>query len=68
MNNFKPVIILEPGGKRSPGLYADLPVPVLKDPAGDEEGPGLPGGLPYLLKEGEKEGDGEEKEDADDEE
>ena len=38
---------------RRPGLYADIPVPV-----GDEGGLG---GLPHLLKDGEKEGNGEEK-------
>ena len=66
MNNFKPVIILEPWGRRRPGLYADIPVPVLQVPAGEEGGPG---GLPNLLKEEEKEEDEEEKkEDGDDEE
>ena len=58
MNNFKPVIILEPGGRRSPGLYSDIPVPALQVPAGEEGGPG---GLPNTLKEGEKEEDWEEK-------
>ena len=58
MNNFKPVIILEPGGRRRPGLYADIPVPV-----GDEGGLG---GLPHLLKDGEKEGNGEGKKEVHD--
>ena len=58
MNNFKPVIILKPGGRRSPGLYADIIVPVLEVPAGEEGGPG---GLPNTLKEGDKEEDREEK-------
>ena len=48
MNNFKPVIILEPDDRRRPVLYADIPVPFLKVPAGEEGGPG---GLPNLLKE-----------------
>ena len=42
------------GGRRSPGLYADISVPVLQVPAGEEGGPG---GLPNSLKEREKEGD-----------
>ena len=58
MNNFKPVIILEPWGRRRPGLYADIPVPVLQVPAGEEGGPG---GLPDLMKYREKKEDGEEK-------
>ena len=33
MNNFKHVIILEPWVTRRPGLYADIPVPVLQVPA-----------------------------------
>ena len=60
MNNFKPVIILEPWERRRPGLYEDIPVPVLQFPAVEEGGPG-----------GQKEGgkDEEEKnEDGDDEE
>ena len=67
MNNFKPVIIWKPGWRRSPRLFADIPVPVLQVPAGDEGGPG---GLPNTLKEGEKEEDLEEekKEDDDDDE
>ena len=62
MHNFLPVIILEPWGRKRPGLYSDIPVP-----AGEEGGPG---GLPNTLKEGEKEEDLEEekKEDDDDEE
>ena len=55
MNNFKLVIILEPGGRRRPGLFADIPVPFLQVPAGEEVGPG---GLPNLLKEEEKKGGG----------
>ena len=58
MNNYILVIILEPGGRRRPGLYADIPVPFLQVPAGEE---GDPGGHPNLLKEEEKEGDEEEK-------
>ncbi len=57
MKKIKPLIILEPGWRRSPGLYADIPVPVLKVPTGKEGGPG---GLPNTLKEGEDE-DWEEK-------
>ena len=66
MNHFNPVIILEPGGRRSPGLYADIPVSVLQVPAGEEGGPG---GFPNLLKEEEQEEDEEEekKENDDDE-
>ena len=57
---------MEPGGRRRPGLYADIPVPVLQVPEGEE---GVPGGLPNLLKEVEKEEEEEEKkEDNDDEE
>ena len=41
VNNFKPVIILEPGGKRRPGLYADIPVPIPQVPAGEEGEPGV---------------------------
>ena len=63
MNNFKHVIILEPGGKRRPGLYADIQVPVLQVPEGKEGGPR---GLPNLLKEVEKEEDDEEKKEDDD--
>ena len=51
MNNVKPVIILEPRGRRRPGLYADIPVPVLQVPSEEEGGPGGP---PNLLKEEEK--------------
>ena len=53
------VSILECGGSRRP----DIQVPVLQIPAGEEEGPG---GLPNLLKEGEKEEDEEEKKEFDD--
>ena len=58
-------IIWNLGGR--PGLYADIPVPVLQVPAGQEGGPG---GLPNLMKQvPEKEHDGEEKkEDVGDEE
>ena len=59
MNNVKLVIILEPWSWRRPGLYADIPVPVLQVPAGEEGGPRC---FPNLLKEEEKE------EDVDDEE
>ena len=57
---------MEPRGGR-PGRYADIPVPVLQVPAGEEVGPG---GLPNLMKQvPEKEQDGEEKkEDVGDEE
>ena len=64
MINFKPFIILEPGGRRSPGLYSNIPVPVLQVPAGEEGGPQ---GVPNLPKEEKKEEDYEEK-DEDDEE
>ena len=53
---------MEPGGRRSPGLYANIPLPVLQVPAGEEGGPG---GLPNTLKEGEKEEDCEEKKEDD---
>ena len=66
MNNLKSVIILEPGGRKRPGLYADIPVPVILIPAVEE---GRPAGLPNLLKEEEKEEDeGEKNEDHDDKE
>ena len=48
--------------RRRPGLYADILVPVLKDPAGEDRGPR---GLSNLLKEEDKE---EKKDDDDDEE
>ena len=51
VNKYTLVNILEPEGKRRPDLYADIPVPFLKVPAGEEEGPG---GLPNILKEEEK--------------
>ena len=38
------------------GLYANIPLPVLQVPVGEEGGPG---GFPHLLKYGEKEEDGE---------
>ena len=48
---------------RRPGLYADIPVPVLQVPAGVEEGPG---GLPNLLKVKEKvDNENKKKEDVD---
>ena len=59
MNNLEPRIILEPGGRRRPDLYVDIPVPVLQVPAGKE---GEPGGFPNFLKEEEKEEYNEEKE------
>ena len=53
-------------GRRRPGLYADIPVPVLQVPAKEEGGPR---DLPNILKEEEKEeGEEEKKEDGDDEE
>ena len=39
---------MEPGGRRKPDLYADIPVSVLQVPAGKE---GEPGGLPNFVKE-----------------
>ena len=51
--------MFEPGGGKRPGLYADILVPVIQVPAGDEGGPG---GLPNLLKEEEKEDEEEEEE------
>ena len=39
---------MEPGGRRRPDLYADIPVSVLQVLAGKE---GEPGGLPHFLKE-----------------
>ena len=54
---------MEPGGWRRPGLYADIPVPVLQVPAREEGGPG---GLPHLLKDEEMEEDEEEKKGDDD--
>ena len=57
---------MEPGGRRRPGLYADIPVPVLQVPAGEEGGTGC---LLNLLKEVEKkEEDEEEKKENDEEE
>ena len=64
MNNIEAIIILEPGGRRRPDLYADIPVPVLQVSAGKE---GEPGGLPIFLKEEEKEEYNEEKEKDDEE-
>ena len=60
MNNFKPVIILEPGEEE-----ADITVLIPHVPAGEK---GWPGGPPNLMKYGEKEGDGEEKDDDEEEE
>ena len=66
LNNFKPVIILKLGGRRRPGLYADIQLPILQVPAGEEGGTG---GLPKLLKEDEKKEDEKvKKEDGDYEE
>ena len=66
MNNFKHVIIFEPVGRRRPGLYANIPVPVLQVPVGEEGGPGC---LQNILKENEKEEDEEEnKEEGEEEE
>ena len=58
MNNLEPIIILEYGGRRRVDLYADIPVPVLLVPVGEE---GEPGTLPNFLKEEEKEEYNEEK-------
>ena len=44
-------------------MYANIPVPVLQVPAGEEGGPG---GLSNLLKEEDKEEDEEEKKEDDD--
>ena len=64
MNNFKLVVILEPGGRRGPGLCEDIPVPFLQVSAVVEGGSGgIPNLLPKEEKEEEKkEGDKEEKE------
>ena len=51
---------MERGGRRKPGLYADILVPVLQVLTREE---GAPGGLPNLLKEDEKKEDEEEKKD-----
>ena len=56
---------MKAGDRRRPGLYADIQVPALQVPAGED---GEPGGLPNLLKEEEKEEDAEKKKDDDDEE
>ena len=64
VNYLQLIIILEPGGRRRPDLYADIPVSVLQVPAGEE---GEPGGLPNFLKEEEKEEHNEEKEKNDEE-
>ena len=53
---------MEPGGRRRPYLYADIPVPVLQVPAGVERGPR---GLSNLMKENNKGEDEEEKKEAD---
>ena len=65
MNDFKTVIIFETWWRKRPGLYADIPVPVLQVPAGEEGGPG---GFPKLLKEEEQEKDEEKKKEDDDDE
>ena len=57
---------MEPGGRRRPGLYADILVPVLQVPKGGEAGPG--GLLKILKNEGKEEDEEEEKEEDDDEE
>ena len=49
VKNFKPVIILKLQGRWRPGIYADIPVPVLQVPAEEE---GRPGGLPEVRGEG----------------
>ena len=59
VNNLEPIITLEPRGRRRPDLYANIPVPVLKVPAGEE---GEPGGFSNFQKEEEKEEYNEEKE------
>ena len=59
MKNLEPIITLEPGWRRRPDLYANIPVPVLQVPTGKE---GEPGGFPNFLKEEEKEEYNEEKE------
>ena len=64
MNNLEPINILEPEGRRRPDLHADIPVPVLQVPAGDED---ASGGLPNFLKEEENEEYNEEKEKNDNE-
>ena len=51
---------MESGGRGTPDLYADIPVPVLQVPACEE---GEPGGFPIFLKEEEKEEYNEEKDD-----
>ena len=64
--SFNLSFFLEPGGRKTPGLYADIPLPVLLVSVGEEGGPG---GLPNLLKKEEKEENEEEKkEDNDNEE
>ena len=65
LKNFKYVNILEPERRRRTGLYADIPVPVLQVPSGEEGGPG---GLHNFLKEEENEEDEEEKKEDDDKE
>ena len=60
MNNLEPIIILEPGGRKIPDLYADIPVPAVPAVPASEEGE--PWGFPNFLKEEEKEEYTEEKE------
>ena len=62
MNNLEHISILEPGERRTPDLYADIPVPFLYVPAGKEAEPGR---FLNFLKEGEKEEYNEEKENND---
>ena len=64
VNNLEPIIILELGGRRWPDLYADIPVPVIQVPAGEE---GEPGGDPNFLKEVKK-AEYDEENEKDDEE
>ena len=59
VNNLEPIIIMEPGGRRRPDLYADIPVPGLQVPAGKE---GEPVRFSNFLKEEEREGYNEGKE------
>ena len=59
MNNFKPVIFLEPWERRRPGLYANIPVTFLQVPVGEEGGPGE---LPNIIKEEEEKEKEEDKE------
>ena len=64
MNNVKPIVYLEPRGRRRPDLCADNPLPVLQVSAGEE---GEPGGLTNFTKKEEKEEEDVEKEEEDEE-